>query len=136
MVVGALVSIVGVGIDLVDLSRAQRLLERKGSRAVRRLLTESEHRSIQHRKPFAQHFASRLAAKEAVYKALQGLPDARGIGWRDIEVERSHTGRPSVRLHGIAARVMAAYPGFSIHLALSHSATTAGAVAVLEDRTS
>lgn len=129
-------SIIGVGIDLVDLSRAQRLLDRKGSRAVRRLLTESEHRSIQHRKPFTQHFASRLAAKEAVYKVLQGLPDARGIGWRDIEVERNPTGRPSVRLHGIAARIMAAYPGFSIHLALSHSATTAGAVAVLEDRTS
>ena len=127
-------SILGVGIDLVDLSRAERLLERKGSRAVRRLLTESEHRSI--RQPFAQHFASCLAAKEAVYKALQGLPDARGIGWRDIEVERSATGKPSVRLHGIAARVMVAYPDFSIHLALSHSATTAGAVAVLEDRTS
>ncbi|NNG15458.1 MAG: holo-ACP synthase [Gemmatimonadales bacterium] len=122
----------GVGIDLIDLSRAEQLLERKGSRALRRLLTESERRSIQHRRPLVQHFASRLAAKEAVYKALQGLPDTRGIGWRDIEVERGPTGRPSVRLHGTAARVMAAYPDLSIHLALSHSATTAGAVAVLE----
>jgi phosphopantetheinyl transferase (holo-ACP synthase) len=47
-------------------------------------------------------------------------------------VERSGTDKPSVRLHGIAGRVMAAYPGYCIHLALSHSATTAGAVAVVE----
>jgi len=131
-VVGTLVTILGVGVDLIDLARAERLLHRKGLQAVYRLLTEAEHRSIQNRTPFAQHFASSLAAKEAVYKALQSLPGARGIGWRDIEVERGDDGRPTVRLHGTAARVLAAQPNAHIHLALSHSALTAGAVAVVE----
>jgi len=128
------VSILGVGMDLIDLARVERLLRRKGAQAVRRLLTEAEHRSIQNRTPFVQHFASRLAAKEAVYKALQCLPGARGIGWRDIEVERGDDGRPTVRLHGIAARVLTIQPTARIHLALSHSAVTAGAFAVLETR--
>ena len=132
--VGPRVSILGVGVDLIDLARAERLLQRKGQQAVRRLLTEAEYRSIENRTPFAQHFASRLAAKEAVYKALQCLPGARAVGWRDIEVERGEDGRPSVRLHGAAAGVLATQPYARIHLALSHSALTAAAVAVLEAR--
>ncbi len=125
-------SIRGLGLDLIDISRAERLLTRKGDRALERLLTPAERASIEGRPSFVQHFASRLAAKEAVYKALQTLPGARGVGWRDIEVVRGSAGRPGVRLHGLASRVAQAAGSYTIHLALSHSDGAAGAVAVLE----
>ncbi len=124
--------VLGVGIDLVDVARVERLLERKGERALRRLLTEAERAYVTARPNPAGHLAARLAAKEAVYKALQVIPGSRGIGWRDIEVQRDPAGRPSVRFAGLAARLAAERGGITVTLSLTHSAVTAGAVAVLE----
>jgi holo-[acyl-carrier protein] synthase len=73
----------------------------------------------------------RLAAKEAVYKALQGSAAARGIGWRDIEVVRAEDGRPEVALSGLAAdraREMG-ITGFFVSLSHTHEAAIAVAVA-------
>jgi holo-[acyl-carrier protein] synthase len=126
------VSVLGLGIDLVDLDRARRLLDRKGDYAVEKLLTEEERAYLATRPDPAPHFAARLAAKEAVYKALQVLPDCRGLGWREIEVCRDAEGRPTIRFHGLAARRWAAHADLRIHLSLTHSATAAGAVAILE----
>jgi holo-[acyl-carrier protein] synthase len=75
-------------------------------------------------------FAARLAAKEAVYKALQLLPDARAVGWRDIEVRRLSDGRPTIALHGRAAAILG--PTLKIHVSLSHSRDVAAAVAIIE----
>ena len=124
--------VLGVGIDLVDVSEAQRLLGRWGDRLIRRVLTDPERAYVLRFAHPAKHLAVRLAAKEAVYKALQNLPDARAIGWREIEVERSQEGRPSIRLHGLAARLTEARSGVRISLSLTHTERTAGAVAVVE----
>jgi holo-[acyl-carrier protein] synthase len=123
------VSVLGVGMDLVDIGRVARLLERKGDRALARLLTERERAYIATRADPAPHVAARIAAKEAVYKALQQLPGARRVGWRDIEVRRADEGRPDIELHGLAAALAA---GARVHLSLTHSGTVAGAFAVLE----
>ncbi|MEO8449943.1 MAG: 4'-phosphopantetheinyl transferase superfamily protein, partial [Gemmatimonadota bacterium] len=87
-------AVIGLGIDLVDVARAARLLAAHEGRALVRLLTDGERTYLEGRENPAPHFAVRLAAKEAVYKALQSLPDARAVGWRDIEVVRADEGRP------------------------------------------
>jgi holo-[acyl-carrier protein] synthase len=87
-----------LGIDIIRVDRIRDALARFGERFSRRVLTERERRYVRER---PETFAGRWAAKEAVSKVL-GL-GVRGIGWRDIEIERLPTGQPAVRLHGRAA---------------------------------
>ena len=87
-----------LGIDIIKVARIAASIERFGERFSKRVLTESERRYVRNR---PETFAGRWAAKEAVSKVL-GL-GVRGIGWKDIEVERLPTGQPSIRLHGRAA---------------------------------
>jgi phosphopantetheine--protein transferase-like protein len=126
-----ILSVVGVGIDLVDLSRIARLLANHGEQALARFFTEAEREYLETRPDPAGHAAARIAAKEAVYKALQSLPGARAVGWRDIEVTRDSDGRPAILLHGLAERLAADTGGIRIQVSLTHSESTAGAVAVI-----
>ena len=96
--------IAGVGIDLVDIGRVVALLDRHPERARSRLFTPGERRYCDARAAPSRHYAARLAAKEAAFKALSGTAEARGIGWREIEVCTDGDGRPALRLHGSAAR--------------------------------
>jgi holo-[acyl-carrier protein] synthase len=123
--------IAGIGTDLVDIARVQRLIDAKGDRALRRLFTADEVDYALTRALPAQHLAARLAAKEAAFKALAGNSLARSIGWRDIEVVRGDHG-PTLSLHGRAAERAAQLGVTEIWVSLTHSATTAGAVVVLE----
>ncbi|HET7601059.1 MAG TPA: holo-ACP synthase [Gemmatimonadales bacterium] len=123
--------VIGVGIDLVDLERVDRLIRRKGDRALRRLLTPGELAYVRSRPDPVPHVAARLAAKEAVYKSLQSLEGSRGVGWREIEVSHEPAGRPAVCLHGLAERLVGRLPSPEILLSLTHSAKAAGAVAIL-----
>jgi len=88
-----------LGLDIVRVERIRAALDRFGDRFVGRVLTPAEARYVRRR---PETFAGRWAAKEAVSKVL-GL-GVRGVGWREIEIERLPTGQPSVRLHGRAAR--------------------------------
>jgi holo-[acyl-carrier protein] synthase len=126
------VAVIGIGIDVVDLVRAQRLLLRHGSRALERFLLPRERDYVTARSDPARHFAVRVAAKEAVYKAFQTLPGARAISWQDIEVERNTHGRPHVLLHGRAAELASQLGEWRLHLSLTHTDHTAAASAVLE----
>lgn len=123
--------LIGIGIDLVDIARVDRMLERHGERMLTRFLTESEREYVTGRFRPAMHIAARIAAKEAAYKALQSLPEARAVSWQDLEVERAHDGRPSLRLLGLAAQLARQHGPINIELSLSHSDRTAGAVAVM-----
>ena len=124
-------SVIGVGIDLVDLSRVSRLLLSKGDQALTRFFTDAEREYLATRPDPTGHAAARIAAKEAVYKALQSLPGARGVGWREIEVTRDGDGRPAILLHGLAARLVSEAGDIRIEISLTHSESTAGAIAVL-----
>ena len=123
---------VGVGIDLVDLDRIRGLLSTKGERAMARFFCDNERTYLATRPDATGHAAARIAAKEAVYKAMQTLPGARRVGWRDIEVSRDEEGRPTIRLHGVAAQVSQSRGGLRIQVSLTHSATAAGAIAIVE----
>ncbi|MDH4350285.1 MAG: holo-ACP synthase [Gemmatimonadota bacterium] len=120
-----------VGIDLVAVPRIERMLERLGERATARLLTSGEQEYCLGMAFPARHVAARVAAKEAVYKALQGTEDARGIGWREIEVVRDSTGRPSVRLHARAAARLRELGAREVLLSLTHTDDLAAAIAVV-----
>jgi holo-[acyl-carrier protein] synthase len=126
------VTVIGVGIDLVDLERVRAMLTNKGEHAMGRLFTEREREYLASKTDPTGHAAARIAAKEAVYKAMQSLPQARGVGWREIEVSRDSEGRPAIRLHGLAARLSDEVGGLRIQVSLTHSPTSAGAIAVVE----
>jgi len=125
-------SAVGVGVDLVEVARVQAIITDKGARVFERLLTPAERAYCESRPDPATHVAVRLAAKEAVYKALQGSEAARGIGWREIEVTRAPDGRPDVTLSGLAAARARELGVARVLLSLSHTHLAAVAVAVLE----
>lgn len=127
-------AVIGLGTDLVDLERAEKMLARHGERALRRFLLPAERAYVLSMANPARHFAVRLAAKEAVYKAMANLRGASTISWRDIEVTRDGRGRPSVVLHGRADRVASGGPSgrYRLLISLTHTERTAGAVAVLE----
>ncbi|HET7585797.1 MAG TPA: holo-ACP synthase [Gemmatimonadaceae bacterium] len=124
--------IAGMGMDVVDIARARRLLEHHGERALVRLFTPAEAAYARERTEPYQHLAARLAAKEAAFKALSGSEDARAIGWREIEVISSLHRAPTLRLHGRAAARAAELCVRRIWVTLTHSHTTAAAVVVLE----
>src|SRR3989454_5153048 len=90
----------GVGVDLVEVPRVSAIIADKGARVFERLLTPAERAYCESRPDPATHVAVRLAAKEAVYKALQGSDAARGIGWREVEVIRAPGRPPGGRLSG------------------------------------
>jgi holo-[acyl-carrier protein] synthase len=126
------VSAIGVGVDLVEVSRVAAIIADKGSRVFERLLTPAERAYCESRPDPATHVAVRLAAKEAVYKALQGSDPARGIGWREIEVTRAPDGRPAVELSGLAAARARELGVGRVLLSLSHTHQAAVAMVVLE----
>jgi len=113
-----------VGLDLLEIERLERALRRR-PRLAERVFTDAELAYARERARPAQHLAARFCAKEAVAKAL-GL---RGWAFGDVEVVAT-SGPPGVRLGGAAA-CRASELGGHLALSLTHTTTTAGAVAVL-----
>src|SRR6478609_751472 len=113
-----------LGIDIIKVDRILASLERFGPRFTKRVLTEGEQRYVRGR---PETMAGRWAAKEAVSKVL-GL-GVRGIGWRDIEIERMPTGQPAVRLHGRAAARAEQLGMERIAVSITHESDYAVAIA-------
>jgi holo-[acyl-carrier protein] synthase len=125
--------IAGIGIDLVEIARVERLLNGKGDRAIDRLFTEEEVAYARSRARPEMHLAARLAAKEAAFKALTGSDEARLIGWREVEVvSPPGGGAPALRFHGRAEARAKELNVVRAHLSLTHTDSTAGAVVLLE----
>ncbi|MFM2104961.1 MAG: holo-[acyl-carrier-protein] synthase [Chloroflexota bacterium] len=113
-----------LGIDIVRVERIAGVLQRHPVRFPARVLTDGEQEYVRAR---PENFAGRWAAKEAVSKVL-GL-GIRGIGWREIEIERLPTGAPTVRLHGSAAERAARMGIAAIAVSITHEREYAVAVA-------
>jgi holo-[acyl-carrier protein] synthase len=116
------VAVVGVGIDVVDISRFEDSLRRTPGLA-ERLFTPAEAA-----RPPAS-LAARFAAKEALAKALGAPGD---LGWHDAEVVTESSGRPVFSLRGTVAARASEVGVVHVHLSLSHDAGIASAVVVLE----
>lgn len=123
--------IIGTGIDIIEVARLDRLRERYGERALRRIYTDAELAYCLGLARPASSLAARFAAKEALYKAL-GTGIGSGGAWVEAEVMRCENGRPTMRLHGKAAENAARLGVREIHLSLSHTATHAIASVILE----
>lgn len=121
----------GLGLDLVDVARVARMLERNGERVLKRLLTEEERTYCLHQAVPARHVAARLAAKEAAYKALAQHEETGAIVWRDVEVGREITGRPTLVFHGRADTAARRLGVTSSLVSLTHTADYAAAVVIL-----
>ncbi len=116
-----------VGIDIIEIARIRRAVERYPDRFLTRIYTSREIAYCRGRVP---ELAARFAAKEAVMKALgTGI---RGISWRDIEVLPNPRGKPLIGLHGTAARRADEIGLHQIDVSLSHSRAYAIASVVAE----
>ena len=123
------------GIDLIEIDRIQKALERHGERFLKRIFTDAELAPLRSKKivnaeprVIAAELAARFAAKEACSKAL-----GTGIGpvsWKDMEVMNESSGKPTLRLSGRAAQI-AGFLGYTTwSVSLTHSRDMAAAVVV------
>jgi holo-[acyl-carrier protein] synthase len=124
-------SVLGIGVDLVECARIQHSLDRFGERFLRRVFTEGEIAYSQSMKYPARHFAVRFAAKEALSKAF-GTGIGKSMGWKDIDVHRKPSGEPFVVLEGSAKQLAADRGVEKIWISLSHTEHHATAVIALE----
>jgi holo-[acyl-carrier protein] synthase len=123
--------ILGIGIDLLEVPRMERALQRRGDRLLHRLFTVAERDACAAAGGGTMRWAARFAAKEAVLKAL-GTGWAHGVGWHQVEILRNGAGRPHVRLSGQARRTAQEMGASSCHVSLTHQKDNAAAVAILE----
>jgi holo-[acyl-carrier protein] synthase len=124
--------IVGSGIDLVEIGRIQKSMDRYGQRFLRRVYTAAEQAYCLRKRKSAESFAARFAAKEAGAKAL-GTGIRYGVNWLEIEVAREPGGRPILQFHGRAAEIAARLGARRAALSITHTAELAMASVVLED---
>lgn len=129
--------IIGIGNDLVDIRRIQKVLERHGARFAGRCFTLSEQQQAASRKDQAAFYAKRFAVKEAMLKAL-GTGFADGISWQDIAISNDQKGKPGVDLSGKAAdRLNDIVPhgcAYHVHVSISDEMPYAQAFVIIEAR--
>lgn len=123
--------IVGLGLDIAEIDRIEAAINRHGAAFLERLYTPAEVAYCERHKNRFERYAARFAAKEAAMKAL-GTGWSRGVRWRDIEVVREPSGKPTLRLAG-AARALADGLGVkNISLSITHSGNLALAQVIFE----
>jgi holo-[acyl-carrier protein] synthase len=122
-------SVIGIGIDIIEVSRIRASLERHGERFHRKICTASEAEYCTRMRDPAPFFAARFAAKEAVSKAL-GTGIGAACGWLDIEVRRKASGEPFIVLHGAGAETAKRLGIAQMLVTLSHTEHYAAAQAM------
>lgn len=124
--------IIGLGIDIVDIPRFRRTLEKekRGRRFIDRIFLPSEQKYCRAKPNPWIHFAGRFAAKEAVAKAF-GTGIGREIGWLDMEIISLASKAPVVKLNRRAAMLARRYGAKNILVSISHTHAHSSAVALL-----
>jgi holo-[acyl-carrier protein] synthase len=124
--------IVGTGVDLAEVPRIRRTVERFGTRFTARVYTPAEIAYVERKANRYERYAARFAAKEAGMKAI-GTGWRRGVRWQDFEVINLPSGRPTLRLHGRAAEFAAQLGVKRVALSLTHTSEVGMAHVILED---
>lgn len=122
-------SVVGIGVDIIEVARIRASLERHGERFYAKICTAGEVEYCSRMRDPAPFFAARFAAKEAVSKAL-GTGIGSACGWLDIEVRRKASGEPFIVLHGAGAETAKRLGIAQMLVSLSHTEHYACAQAV------
>ncbi len=123
--------IVGTGIDIAEVPRIRRSIERFGDRFLQRIFTPEEIRYCESKANRVERYAARFAAKEAAMKAL-GTGWNHGVRWQDCEVARLPGKRPTMVFHGRAGEFAARLGVKNTALSISHTAEQAIAQVILE----
>jgi holo-[acyl-carrier protein] synthase len=118
----------GLGVDVVEIDRVARIVDRWGEHFLGKIFTVRELAYARARKNSLHHIAARFAVKEAVAKAV-ATGWRGGFRWKDVEVENDGRGKPSVVLGGAMKALLA---GANIQVSISHSDTVVVAVAIVE----
>jgi holo-[acyl-carrier protein] synthase len=123
--------ILGTGVDLAEVDRIREAAERYGDRFLTRVYTPAEIAYASRKANRYERFAARFAAKEAGMKAI-GTGWRGGVRWQDFEVVNEPSGRPTLRLHGVAREVAERLGVKSVQLSLTHTSALALAHVILE----
>ena len=124
--------IVGLGTDLAEVDRVRGAIERHGKRFIERVYTPAEIAYAERKANRYERYAARFAAKEAGMKAI-GTGWRHGVTWHDFEVTNMLSGRPTLTFHGVAAGFAERLKVRTVSLSLTHTASQAMAVVILED---
>ena len=124
-------SVLGIGVDLVECERIQHSLDRFGEKFLRRVFTDGEIEYSMSMKFPARHLAARFAGKEAVSKAF-GTGIGKAMGWRNIDIRKKKSGEPFLVFSGPAKELVAKRGVTSALITLSHSDHYAVATVTLE----
>jgi holo-[acyl-carrier protein] synthase len=124
--------IVGTGVDLAEVPRIRASIERYGEKFIRRIYTPAEIAYVERKANKLERYAARFAAKEAGMKAI-GTGWRRGVTWQDFEVANLPSGKPTLLLHGVAARFAEKLGVKNISLSITHTAELGMAHVILED---
>jgi holo-[acyl-carrier protein] synthase len=123
--------ILGIGIDIIEVSRIENSYAKFGARFLERILRPDEvSYCLSHKAP-GPFLAARFAAKEAISKAF-GTGIGAQLAWQDMEVGRKTSGEPFVILHDKGKELLQTRGGTSLRISLSHTQNYATAVAILE----
>lgn len=123
--------IVGLGLDIAEIDRIEAAIARHGAPFVERLYTPREVSYCEKHKNKFERYAGRFAAKEAAMKAL-GTGWRQGVRWRDIEVVREPSGKPTLLLEGVAREFADRMGVKNISLTITHSGNFALAQVIFE----
>jgi len=123
--------IAGIGVDLIEIYRIQKMLLKYGDHFAEKIFCEEEIAYCSEKAKPEINFAARFAAKEAVLKAF-GTGLARGIGWKDIQIHNLDNGKPFVKLLGEAKIKFSNLKIKKVHISLSHTAEVAMAFIIFE----
>ena len=124
-------AVLGHGIDAVEVARIGAMLEDHPERFAERVFTADERAYADAGKRRVEHYAARFAAKEAILKCL-GTGWSQGVAWTDAEVTRDPSGKPGVRLHGVAARIAEEMGITRWSISLTHTGALAFASVIAE----
>ena len=125
--------LIGLGTDIVDVARIEKLLRDKRDEFLARVFSPDEIAYCSGMARPAVHFAARFAAKEALMKAL-GTGWAEGVGFKDIHVNNDASGKPTLQTHGETRRKLDGLGPSFLWLSLSHTREYAMAVVVIESK--
>ena len=123
--------IIGMGVDIAEVERIQAAIERHGETFLRRVYTQREREYCERFKNKYERYAGRFAAKEAAMKAL-GTGWRRGVKWVDLEVAREMSGRPTLVIHGEAAKIAKELGVMRVALSITHTEKQALAQVIFE----
>lgn len=126
-------NVFGIGIDIVEIDRFRRILDRHGGRFEEKAFTQAEREYCRAQRDSAPHFAARFAAKEAVSKAL-GTGIGADLGWLDMEVSHEARGGPKMTLTGAGSEFAVEHGVDQILISLTHGKTHAAAQAMAVQR--